>query len=225
MIKERLKKLLNIKVMYITICLFVIVLFICLKYTHAYYNSEIGPVPIFTGKVGNFAGKGDTSPLDTNTDVNLLFYVQDLMLDKGYYIAPGTPILMSGYELNEKKSNCIPTDATYEKYSGKDYSISEDGTVTVKVSQSKPKQIVCRIYYDLTSASNDILVYALVQNESGTIKHNGKSYSFESKLPTSGYTDYECKNKDTFTFINYDTSKGFSFKTKGPNVCYVYFDK
>ncbi len=224
--KEKLKKLLNIKVMYIVICLFVIVLFICLKNTHAYYNYETGPVPIFTSKVGNFAGKGDTSPLtDRTTDVNLMFYVQDLMSTSGYYIAPSTPVLMSGYTLNEKKSNCIPTDATYEKYLEKDYTISDDGTVTVKVSQSKPKQIVCRIYYNLTSASNDILVYALVQNDSGTIKHNDKTYAFENELPSSGYTDYECKNKEIFTFINYDTSNGFSFKTKGPNVCYVYFNK
>ena len=233
MIKERLEKLKHLEhkevyllVGFIILALVLILIKNIIKNTYAYYNYETDPVPIFTSKVGNFSGKGDTSPLtDRTTDVNLMFYVQDLMSTSGYYIAPSTPVLMSGYTLNEKKSNCIPTDATYEKYLEKDYTISDDGTVTVKVSQSKPNQVVCRIYYDLTSAANDILVYALVQNDSGTIKHNDKTYAFESELPISGYTDYECKNKDTFTFINYDTSNGFSFKTKGPNVCYVYFNK
>ncbi len=232
MIKERIKKLLDIRIIYIVIGFFVIVLFICLKGTHAYYNYSTGPVPIFTGKVGNFAGKGDTSTLDTNTDVNLLFYVQDITNPKNYTIMEGTPVLVSGYVLSEKKSNCIPIDATYEKYSDKDYSISDDGTVTVKVSQSKPNQVVCRIYYDYGKdlTKDDVIVFALIEDPLGMVVYNknSKHYTMTETIPTSGYT-YDSSNCNDInnikTEINYDTTKGITFKTDGPNICYAYFNK
>ena len=223
--KEKLKKLLNVKVIYLIICFLVMVLFICLRSTHAYYNYSTGPVPIFTGKVGNFTGRGDTSPLkDKNTDINLLFMVQDLMIKNGYYIAPSNPIAMSGYKLNKEKSNCIPKDATYTMDGENVFTVDSNGLVKVIVKQSKPNQVVCRIYYDMSGASNDILVFALVENINGTITHGDKTYAFESELPTSGYTDYECKNKDTATKVNFDGTK-FNFESTGPNVCYAYFNK
>ena len=235
MIKERLKNLLNIKVMYIVICLFVIVLFICLKNTHAYYNSEIGPVPIFTGKVGNFTGKGDTSPLDQPSDVNVLYYIQNGLDLKKYDVYDTPPLdVKSNYVLDEKRSNCIPTDATYEKYSDKDYSVSEDGTVTVKISQDKPKQVVCRIYYSFNlipyeEKEGDVKVIIYLQSDTGDIVtvRNNKYYILGDTVP-EGYemTDYECNNQNNIaTEVNYDTNKGFTFKTTGKNICHTYFDK
>ncbi len=234
MIKEKLKKLLNIKALYFVICIFVIALFICLKNTHAYYNYSTGPVPIFTGKVGNFAGKGDTSPLtDRTTDVNLMFYVQDITNPKNYTIMEGTPALVSGYVVNDKKSNCIPTSGTYTMHKDKVYSIAEDGLVTVEVSESNPNQIVCRIYYDYEQLTDkDIIVFALIEDSLGMVINdkNNKHYTMTETIPTSGYT-YDstisnCNNTNNIkTTISYDTSKGFSFETDGPNICYAYFNK
>ena len=233
MIKEKLKKILNIKVIYFVICVFVITLFICLKNTHAYYNYETGPVPIFTSKVGNFVGKGDTSPLtDRTTDVNLMFYVQDVTNPKNYTIMEGTPALVSGYVVNDKKSNCIPTSETYTMHEDKVYSIAEDGLVTVEVSQDNPNQVVCRIYYDYGKDLNkdDVIVFALIEDELGMVIKNNKHYIMTEAIPTNGYT-YDstisgCNTENNVkTTISYDTSKGFSFETDGPNICYAYFNK
>ena len=233
MIKEKLKKLLNIKVIYFVICVFVITLFICLKNTHAYYNYETGPVPIFTSRVGNFAGKGDTSPLtDRTTDVNLMFYVQDVTNPKNYTITEGTPALVSGYVVNDKKSNCIPTSGTYKMTEEKVYSIASDGLVTVEVSEDKPNQVVCRIYYDYEQLTDkDIIVFALIEDSLGMVINdkNNKHYTMTETIPTSGYTyDSTISNCNTEnnikTAISYDSSKGFSFETDGPNICYAFFN-
>ena len=209
----------------ITVIVFLITVVVTLRGTHAYYNYESAWTPIFTGKVGNFSGKGDTSPLpDRNTDINLLYMVQDLMVKNGYYISEVSPIAMAGYKLNEEKSNCIPKDATYTMSGNNQFTVDANGLVKVVVKQSKPSQVVCRIYYDMSGASNDILVFALVENENGTITHDDKKYIFENELPKSGYVDYECKNKDTATKINFDGTK-FNFETDGPNICYAYFNK
>ena len=146
------------------------------------------------------------------------------MVRNGYYISEVPPIAMSGYKLNEEKSNCIPKDATYTMNGDNEFTVDAKGLVKVIVSQSKPNQVVCRIYYDMSGASNDILVFALVENENGTITQGDKTYAFESELPKSGYTDYECKNKDIATKVNFDGTK-FTFETTGPNVCYTYFNK
>ncbi len=233
MIREKLKKLLNIKVIYFVICLFVITLFICLKNTYAYYSSETDPVPIFTSRVGNFSGKGDTSPLtDRTTDVNLMFYVQDVTNPKNYTIMEGTPALVSGYVVNDKKSNCIPTSGTYTMHEEKVYSISEDGLVTVEMSQDNPNQVVCRIYYDYGKdlTQDDVIVFALIEDSLGMVIKNNKHYTMIEDIPTSGYT-YDntisgCNTTNNAkTTISYDTSKGFSFETDGPNICYAYFNK
>ena len=238
MIKERISKLkekLNFKLIYIVICLCFLMGLLYFNTTHAYYNSEIGPVPIFTGKVGNFAGKGDTSPLDQPTDVNLLYYVQSGIDLKQYDIYDTPPLdVKSNYVLDEKRSNCIPTDARYEKYSDKDYSVSEDGTVTIKISQDKPKQVVCRIYYSFNltpyeEKEGDVKVIIYLQSDTGDIVtvRNNKYYILGDTVP-SGYTmtNYECNNTNNIqTEVNYDASKGFTFKTTGKNICHTYFDK
>ena len=235
MIKEKLKKLLDIRIIYIVIGLLVITLFICLKNTHAYYNSEIGPVPIFTGKVGNFTGKGDTSPLNQPSDVNVLYYIQNGINLKQYDIYDTPPLdVKSNYVLDEKRSNCIPTDATYQMNGDKTYSIKEDGTVTIKVSENTPKQVVCRIYYSFNltpyeEKDGDVKVIIYLQSDTGDIVtvRNNKYYILGDTVP-AGYTmtDYECNNENNITTeVNYDESKGFTFKTTGKNICHTYFDK
>ena len=241
MIKERLEKLKHLEhkevyllVGFIILALVLILVKNIIKNTYAYYNYETDPVPIFTGKVGNFAGKGDTSPLtDRTTDVNLMFYVQDITNPKNYTIMEGTPALVSGYVVNDKKSNCIPTSGTYTMHKDKVYSIAEDGLVTVEVSESNPNQIVCRIYYDYEQLTDkDIIVFALIEDSLGMVINdkNNKHYTMTETIPTSGYT-YDstisnCNNTNNIkTTISYDTSKGFSFETDGPNICYAYFNK
>ena len=234
MIKEKLKKLLNIKVIYFVICLFVITLFICLKNTHAFYNYESAWVPIFNSKVGNFAGKGDTSPLDKPTDINVMYYFQNGVNLKQYDVYDTPPAnIQSNYVLDEKRSNCIPTDATFTKYSNRDFSITSDGTVTIKVSEKTPKQIVCRIYYsfnlvDYKEPDSDVKIVYYIQSDTGdivTIRDN-KKYIVGDTIPT-GYTMtyYECDNQDNIkTEIIFDTN-GIKFTTNGKNTCHAYFDK
>ncbi len=235
MIKERLKKLINIKVMYIVICLFVIVLFICLKNTHAYYNYSTGPVPIFNGKVGNFTGKGDTSPLtDRTTDVNLLYYVQNGINLRKYDIYDTPPLdVKNNYVLNDEMSNCIPKESNGVSYPT-DYSINPtDGEVTIKITENKPYQVVCRIYYSFNltpyeEKDGDIKIITYIESDTGSIVtvRDGKYY-IVGDIP-SGYTMsyYECDNKDRIqTEITYDETNGFMFKTTGKNICHTYFDK
>ncbi len=235
MIKEKFKKLLNIRIIYIVIGLLVIILFICLKNTHAYYDYEMEPVPIFTGKVGNFTGKGDTSPLDQPSDVNVLYYIQNGTNLKQYDVYDTPPLdVKSNYVLDEKRSNCIPTDATYEMDGDKTYSIKEDGTVTMKVSENTPKQVVCRIYYSFNfteyeEKDGDVKIIIYLQSDTGDIVtvRNNKYYVLGDTVPT-GYTmtDYECNNTNNITTeVNYDASKGFTFTTTGKNICHTYFDK
>ena len=225
MIKEKLKKLLNVKVIYLIICFFVMVLFICLRNTHAYYNYESAWTPIFTGKVGNFSGKGDTSPLpDRNTDINLMYYIQDVTNPKNYTIMEGPPAVVWGFKVNEDKSNCIPKDATYSDY----FIDNSNGKVIVNIKQSKPNQVVCRIYYDYGKdlTKDDVIVFALIEDNLGMVIYNDKHYTMSEEIPTSGYT-YKissCKNTNIATEINYTGGK-FTFETDGPNVCYAYFNK
>ncbi len=230
LIREKLK---NVRYKKEIIAIIVLVIFatviITLRGTHAYYNYEMAPVPIFTGRVGNFSGKGDTSNLDKPTDVNLMFYVQDITNPKNYTIMDGPPVLVSGYIISDKKSNCIPVNGTYDKIDDKVYSISEDGTVTVKISQSKPNQVVCRIYYDYEKdlTKEDIIVFALKEDDLGMIIYNDKHYIMSETIPSTGFTynGSNCSNTEIATEINYNTTNGFTFKTEGPNLCYAYFNK
>ncbi len=231
-LKEIINKFKNSKykkeIITITIILFLITVVVTLRGTHAYYNYESGWVPIFNSKVGNFAGKGDTSPLNQPSDVNLLFLVQDITNPRKYTIMEGTPVAVSGYQVNNDKSNCIPTDGTYQKYGENVYSISSDGTVTVKVSETQPKQIVCRIYYDYEKdlTKDDVIVFALKEDPLGMVIYNNKHYVMSEEIPSTGYTynSSSCKNTDIATEIGYNVETGFTFKTKGPNICYAYFN-
>ena len=238
MIKERISKLkekLNFKLIYIVICLCFLMGLLYFNTTHAYYNYSTEPVPIFTGKVGNFTGKGDTSPLDKPTDVNVLYYVQNGLNLKKYDIYDTPPLdVKSNYVLDEKRSNCIPTDATYEMNGDKTYSIKEDGTVTIKVSENTPKQVVCRIYYSFNfteyeEKEGDVKVIIYLQSDNGDIVtvRNNKYYILGDTVPTNYImSDYECNNTNNITTaVNYDASKGFTFTTTGKNICHTYFDK
>ncbi len=233
MIKERinkLKKKLNFKIIYIVICLVFLMGLLYFNTTHAYYSSETGPIPIFTSKVGNFAGKGDTSPLDRPSDINVLYLVQDITNPRNYTIMEVPPVVVSRYIINDKKSNCIPKDGKYEMNGDKTYSIKEDGEVTIKVSQDKPNQIVCRIYYDYEKdlTKDDVIVFALIEDELGMVIYNDKHYTMIEEIPISGYTynSSSCNNTNNVkTELSYDTEKGFTFKTEGKNICYAYFNK
>ena len=208
--------------------------FLMIKDTHAYYDYESAWTPIFNSRVGNFTGKGDTSPLDKPTDVNLIYYVQSGIDLKKYDIYDTPPLdVKSNYVLDEKKSNCIPKSGNGVSYPT-DYSIQEDGTVTIKVSENKPYQVVCRIYYSFNltpyeEKNGDVKVIIYLQSDTGDIVtvRNNKYYILGDTVP-EGYTmtDYECDNTNNITTeVNYDTLKGFTFTTTGKNVCHAYFDK
>ena len=200
-------------------------LFRVISSTHAYYNYEMAPVPIFTSKVGNFAGEGESvkqGPLtDKDTDVNIIFYTQ--MPDNADKYKENKYVPASGYKVNQDKSNCYPAyggDATYENYS-----IKEDGTIHIEYDETKPTQVVCRIYYDRDKLS-DVIIYAYLEDETGDRKYNDKTYKLNSQVP-DGYsmTGYKCNSTKTETTFTYDTSKGFHVDTTGPNTCYAYFSK
>ena len=81
MIKDKIdNKTLTKILLGIFILIIITLISIVIKDTHAYYNYESGWTPIFTSKVGNFAGEGEpvkTGPLtDKDTDVNIIFYTQ-----------------------------------------------------------------------------------------------------------------------------------------------------
>ncbi len=193
--------------------------------THAYYNYEMAPVPIFTSKVGNFAGEGESvkqGPIDKNTDVNIIFYTQ--MPDNANKYKESKYVPASGYQINGDKSNCYPAaggDATYDNYT-----IKEDGTVHIEYTEkAKPTQVVCRLYYDRDKLS-DVIIYAYIEDATGDRKYNDKTYKLYNQVP-DGYsmTNYECKSKKASTTFTYDISKGFHIDTTGPNTCYAYFSK
>ena len=202
--------------------------------THAFYNYSTDPVPIFTGKVGNFTGKGDTSPItDKNTDINVLYYVQNGLNLKQYDIYNKPPLdVKNNYILDEKKSNCIPKES--EGYSYSDYSIdSTTGKVTINVTEATPKQVVCRIYYSFNiiphePKEGDVRIIVYQESNTGSIAdvRNGKYYVVVKNV-SSGYTmkDYECDNEDNVeTEVEYRNNK-ITYITTGKNTCKVYFDK
>ncbi len=197
---------------------------VAINKTHAYYNYEMEPVPIFTSKVGNFAGEGESvkqGPIDKNTDVNIIFYTQ--MPDNADKYKESKYVPASGYQINGDKSNCYPAeggDATYENYT-----IKEDGTVHIEYTEeTKPTQVVCRLYYDRDKLS-DVIIYAYIEDSTGDRKYNDKTYKLYNQVP-DGYSmiTYECKSKKASTTFTHDTN-GFHIDTTGPNTCYGYFSK
>ena len=64
MLKESLKlfknKELRIFIIIIVFSIFLVLVKFVLKDTHAFYNSETNPIPIFNTKVGDFTGEGES---------------------------------------------------------------------------------------------------------------------------------------------------------------------
>ena len=177
-----------------------------LNQTHAYYNYEMEPVPIFTSKVGNFAGEGETvkdGPISgKSTDVNVIWYIQMPDNPKKYIEVKYTPD--NGYKLNQDISNCYPKDNEEGTTYTEDYKIEDDGTVDITVSETKPNQIVCRLYYDRDKIS-DVIVYAYIQDSSGDRDYEGNKYKMSSTIPTGKtYVGYKCSNDKVATNIDYN---------------------
>ncbi len=206
--------------------LFVSLSLLVIKDTHAYYNYEMEPVPIFTSKVGNFAGEGEsvkTGPLkDKNTDVNIIFYTQMPDDAKKYMVSKYLPV--NGYKVNEEASNCYPAtggDALYNSYT-----IDEEGNLVINYTESKPNQVVCRIYYNRDKLS-DVIIYAYVEDANGEREYNEKKYKLVNTIDST-YTkmsSYECKSKISKTTFTYDATNGFTITSSGPDTCYAYFNK
>ena len=196
-----------------------------LRDTHAYYNSQTNPIPIFNTKVGDFTGEGEsvkTGPIDKNTDVNIIFYMQ--MPDNPNKYKESKYVPASGYKVNDKVSNCYPTNNNITSYP--EYSIKDDGTINIKVKEANPLQITCRIYYDRDKLS-DIVIYAMIEDINGDKTYNDKKYKLTNTiLENYQYVGYNCTNKEAVKEIKFDSStKKFSFKTTGPSTCYTYFSK
>ena len=164
---------------------------------------------------------GDTSTLERTTDVNLIYYVQDISKEKEYTIVSNKPVGILGYRVDEERSNCIPTSAKYS-----DYSIQEDGTVTFSAILSKPSQVVCRIYYSFDEKQGqDIIIYALLEDTDGSVTYEDKKYEPTNTIPTTyKYYKTECI-KGALTDITYNSSTGFKAISEEPSVCYAYFNK
>ena len=219
------KEKLNFKIIYIVICVDFLVTLLYLNQTHAYYNYEMAPVPIFTSKVGNFAGEGETvkdGPLSgKSTDVNVIWYTQ--MPDNPKKYKENKEVPVTGFTLNQDISNCYPKNNQEGTTYNPDYTISEDGTVDITVSETKPNQIVCRLYYDRDKIS-DVIVYAYIQDASGDREYEGSKYKMSSTIPTDKILEgYKCSNEKVATNIGYTDETGFTIDTTGPNTCYAYF--
>ena len=205
--------------------LFTSLTLLLIKDTHAFYDYESGWVPIFNSRAGNFAGEGESvkqGPLtEKNTDINLIFYVQMPDNADKYQINPGAPI--SGYNLNHEKSNCYPATGGEANYLT--HSIDTDGTVSITYTESKPTQVVCRIYYDRDKLS-DVIIYAYVQDASGDKTYNNQKYKLVNQVDnTFKIVGKECKSKTANTSFTYDATTGFTITSKGPDTCYAYFSK
>ena len=227
MVKDKIyNKTLSRILLGIFILIIITLISIVIKDTHAFYNYEMAPVPIFTSKVGNFAGEGEsvkTGPLtDKNTDVNIIFYTQMPDNKDKYMVNKYLPV--TGYEVNSDKSNCYPAEGGDVLYNS--YTIDGEGNLVISYTESKPTQVVCRIYYDRDKLS-DVIIYAYVEDENGDRKYNDKTYKLVNTLDSS-YTQmssYECKSKTSKTTFTYDTTDGFTITSTGPDTCYAYFNK
>ncbi len=204
------------------------------KDSYAYYSSN-NEIPILSTKIGNFAG-GDTSELEGNTDINLIYYAQDIFEPSKYNVVATPPLEVSNYKLDEKRSNCIPkvSERDGDKVTYSDYSIDETtGEVKVIVTEDNLHQIVCRIYYSFELDpyeifNRDINIVALVESTTNIVAVKGNKTYALTTIPTSGYKlgSYECTNKDetSQTQITYENGN-LKVDYKAKDLCYVYFDK
>ena len=192
-----------------------------LKESYAYYGNS-NELKIMEATIGDFSKVEETEMLKGNYDISVILYMKEQDYNNIYRIVQNIPIV--GYKVNEKKSNCTPSSATYDT---NNYKINDKGEITLKVKENNPNKVVCQIYY-VKDGNSDIVTYALVEDEKGTMTYNSKKYKVVNSIPESGYIYKEsrCANENIQTQVIYDEElKEFKFKTNGANVCYAYFDK
>ena len=191
------------------------------KDSYAYYGNS-NELKIMEATIGDFSKVEETEMLKGNYDISVILYMKEQDYNNIYRIVQNIPIV--GYKVNEKKSNCTPSSATYDT---NDYKINDKGEITLRVKENNPNKVVCQIYY-VKDGNSDIVTYALVEDEKGTMTYNSKKYKVVNSIPESGYIYKEsrCTNENIQTQVIYDENlKEFNFKTNGANVCYAYFDK
>ena len=191
------------------------------KDSYAYYGNS-NELKIMEATIGDFSKVEETEMLKGNYDISVILYMKEQDYNNIYRIVQNIPIV--GYKVNEKKSNCTPSSATYDT---NDYKINDKGEITLRVKENNPNKVVCQIYY-VKDGNSDIVTYALVEDGKGTMTYNSKKYKVVNSIPESGYIYKEsrCTNETVETQVIYDENlKEFKFKTNGANVCYAYFDK
>ena len=226
-------KKIYIVIIILSIVVFVTLFKLVLKDTHAYYSYDSGWTPIFTGKVGNFVGGGESvkqGPVDVESDVNVIFYTQVSSDTKKYKERKFMPI--GDYVLNSEASNCYPAKGNEVTYDGNNYyKVNEDGSISIKYTEAKPTQVTCRLYYDIDTSNNnniegDISVYAFIKDTNGNKEYNGDKYKFTSIVDKTWNLDgHECDFENNITRFDYTSETGFSISSVGSNVCFAYFSK
>ncbi len=191
-----------------------------LKNSYAYYGTS-NELEIMKTTIGNFAGDGEivkNGPIEKSTDVNVIFYAQTPTTKNRYKETKIIPV--TNYQINEELSNCYVSDGTSK------YTIDEDGTIDIDITESKPNQIVCRMYYDYVNENNlDVIVYAYMQDINGTKSYNNNKYKLVNNIPDNSTLDgFTCNNKSVSTNITY-VDNNIVIDSSGPNICQVYFRK
>ena len=218
------EKLKNNKIKAISSTLLVITIFILLmttlKDSYAYYNNS-NELKILSTKVGDFAGDGELAKngaIAKNTDINVIFYAQTPTTKNRYKETKIIPV--TNYQINQELSNCYSLEGKSK------YSISLDGTIDVDITESKPNQVVCRMYYDYVNENNlDVIVYAYIQDVNGTKSYGDNKYKLVNTIPdNSTLKGFTCNNKSVSTNITY-VENNIVIDSPGPNICQAYFSK
>ena len=219
-LKERITKI-PTKKLYMGIAIFflLVIFALVIKGTHAYY-SDAKTIPFINATIGNFLNP-TTGNVNRSSDVNLIYYMEKENNSNEYILVSKVPIL--GYTIDSENSNCIPKEVQ-GKVTYTDYSITEEGKVTLSVTEDTPNQVVCRLFYKRDKAS-DITIYALIENDYGTISYDSKKYNYVEEIPNNEeytYKNYKC---DGDTILSYDETNGIKYTASKPDICYIYFDK
>ncbi len=231
-----LKNLENKKIYILIGILFIIVFLtlfkLILKDTHAFYNESI-ELPLFNTKIGDFSGDGENvkqGPVNSETDINVIFYTQISSDTKKYKERKFIPV--GGYVLNSTASNCYPAKGNEVEYQDNNYyKVNENGSISIKYSETKPSQVTCRLYYDIDTSNNnyvdgDISIYAFIEDVNGPNEYNSKKYKFTNEIDKSWQlVGHVCDYEDNITKFDYASDTGFKVSSVGPNVCFAYFKK
>ena len=215
------KKIDKKKVIIISLIVIVMITVISkvIKNTYAYYGNN-NELPLINTTIGNFAVE-ELSKEKLKYDIDIVLYMEDAETKYRYHIVQNTPVM--GYEVNKEKSECNPKDASYSNYT-----IKDDGTIVINVSEKIPNKIVCKIYYD-KKKNADIITYALVEDAKGYKEYNGKKYIVVNSIPSEEEYTYDtsiCLDDNVITSVIYDSNtKSFNYTTNGMNTCYAYFNK